>query len=87
MYGIYPRRSAYDWIVSIESFQPWLDRVASFPEQVIDEALGTIPRQWLPDGGDELEKMVEQLMSRRRRIEESVIDARMAKTNPFANWR
>lgn len=85
--GIYPRRAVYDHVTSLDSFQPWLDRVRYFPEQVIDEAMRQIPPQWITGEDIQLEQMLEKLMRRCRYIVDLVNDARAAKTNPFANWK
>ena len=85
--GLYPRRAVYDLVTSIESFQPWLDRVTHFPEQVIDEAFRQIPPQWTAGEETELETLLEKLLRRCRRVPDLVKDAQLAKTNPFANWR
>ena len=85
--GLYPRHAVYDQVTSIESFQPWLDRVTHFPEQVIDEAFRQIPPQWTEGEEAELETLLKKLLRRCRRVPDLVKDAQLAKTNPFANWR
>jgi len=86
--GVYPRRAVYGQITSLASFQPWLDRVIHFPEQVIDEAFRQIPPQWIEGEDGELERLLERLLRRCRRVPDLVNDARLAsKTNPFVNWR
>jgi hypothetical protein len=30
-----------------DDFQPWLDRLVNFPEEVVDDALARLPKQWL----------------------------------------
>ena len=85
--GIYPRRAVYDRVTSLESFQPWLDRITYFPEEIMDQALRQIPPQWMEGEEDELERLLERLLRRCRRVPDLVSDARLAKTNPFINWR
>ncbi len=85
--GIYQRRSVYDSVRSIESFQPWLDRVVHFPVSVVDQALREIPPQWMAGEEKQLEKLLEKLMRRCRRVPDLISDARLAKMNPFPNWR
>lgn len=85
--GIYPRQSVYDGVRSLESFQPWLDRVVHFPDSVIDRALRQVPPQWIAGEEEELEKLLERLMRRCRRVPDLISDARLSKSNPFANWR
>ena len=85
--GVYPRRAVYDQVTSLQSFQPWLDRVTYFPEQIIDEAFRQIPSQWTEGEEDQLERLLEKLLRRCRRVPDLIKDAQVAKTNPFANWR
>jgi len=85
--GMYPRRAVYDQIRSIESFQPWLDRVTHFPEQVIDQAFRQIPPQWTAGDEDQLERLLVRLLNRCRHVPDLIHDARLAKSNPFVNWR
>ncbi|MDQ6677962.1 MAG: hypothetical protein M3Z09_11760 [Acidobacteriota bacterium] len=85
--GVYPRRAVYDRITSIAGFQPWLDRVTHFPEHVIDQAFRQIPPQWTAGEEGDLERLLEKLLRRCKRVPDLINDARLAKTNPFANWR
>jgi hypothetical protein len=84
--GLYPRRMVYNAVRSLEDFKPWLDRIVYFPEHVIDEALRQIPPQWVPGEADQLERLLEVLLRRRKLVPGLIEDARLAKTNPFANW-
>ena len=43
----------------LEDFQPWLDRVAHFPEAVVDQAVRQIPSAWLAGDEDALAKLLE----------------------------
>ncbi len=85
--GVYPRRAVYEHVTSLDSFQPWLDRVTHFPEQVIDQAFRQIPPRWTAGDEGDLERLLEKLLRRCKRVPDLVNDARLAKTNPFPNWR
>lgn len=85
--GVYPRKAVYDRITSLDSFQPWLDRVTHFPTQVLDQAYREIPPQWTAGEEPELERVLERLLRRCRRVPDLIQDARNAKSNPFVNWR
>ena len=37
--GLYPRKVVYENVTSLDGFQPWLDQVVNFPEEVVDRAL------------------------------------------------
>jgi hypothetical protein len=68
--GLYPRRMVYEPVTSLDSFQPWLDRIQHFPGEVLDRALRRIPPNWIENEEDELEQLLESLLRRRRRIAE-----------------
>lgn len=85
--GLYFRTSVYDEVRSLESFQPWLDLVTTFPENVIDSAWKEIPREWVDEDADELEKLLEQLLKRRSRVPALIEAVRGKRATAFANWR
>ena len=49
--GLYFRPVVYQRVRSYDDFQPWLDRVTHFPEEVVDAALKQLPPSWIE--GDE----------------------------------
>ncbi len=84
--GLYPRKMVYNAVRSLNDFQPWVDRIVHFPEHVIDQAVRQIPPQWTPGEEAQLEKLLEALQLRRKRVPDLIADARLSKANPFANW-
>ena len=85
--GLYARRLVYDAVRSLEDFQPWLDQVMDFPEEVIDQAWKRIPPDWVEGEEDALEQVLERLFERRKRLPELIGACRKAKTDPFPNWK
>ncbi len=85
--GLYFRHSVYEDVESLDSFQPWLDLVQSFPVEVIDSAWKQIPRDWLGEDEGELEGLLESLFKRRTRIPELLEDLRRHKPTVFPNWK
>ncbi len=85
--GLYARRAVYDCVRSLNDFQPWLDQVRNFPEEVIDRAWKGVPLEWLEGDEDELERLLERLLERRKRMAETLEACREARVNPFPNWR
>jgi hypothetical protein len=86
--GLYARRTVYQGIRSLDDFEPWLTRVETFPEEVIDLALRRIPAGWLvPDDEPCLMSLLERLMRRRQRIREILHECRKAEDHPFPLWR
>ena len=86
--GHYFRAHVYAAATRLDDFQPWLDRVRFFPEEVLDDARKRVPLQWLEgDDGDLLDRLLERLLLRRQRVPDLIDAARRAKSNLFPNWR
>lgn len=87
MHGVYFRTSVYNEVHSLESFEPWLDMVRHFPMEVIDQAWKEIPPIWLDGDEAELENLLEQLLRRRARVEQLILDTRKTRPALFPNWK
>jgi hypothetical protein len=85
--GLYFRRDVYRGVRSLSDFQPWLDRVENFPEEVVDDALKQLPSHWLEEDRDAFEAMLERLMKRRKRVPELIRDVATGRSKPFPEWR
>lgn len=84
--GLYARKRVYERIRSLDDFQPWLDRVTHFPEEVVDQAYKRLPPEWIAGEEEECERLLEKLLRRRKRVPDLIRDTRRAKSNPFPNW-
>ena len=84
--GLYPRKMVYEQVRSLDDFQPWLEQVTHFPEEVVDQAYRQVPPEWLEGEEDEFERLLEKLLRRRRRLADLIKAARQARVNPFPNW-
>jgi hypothetical protein len=85
--GLYPRRLVYEQVRTLDDFQPWLTQVVHFPEEIFDSACKQVPPEWIEGEEDEFEKLLEQLLARRRLVPELINDTRRSKANPFPNWK
>jgi len=85
--GLYPRRLVYEGIRSLDDFQPWLDLVLHFPEEVIDRAWKRIPPEWLEDDEEALEDLLSRLFERRACVPELIEACRRSRFDPFPNWK
>jgi hypothetical protein len=85
--GLYGRRVVYESVRGLDDFQPWLDQVIHFPEEVIDRAWKGIPPEWVEGEEDALDRLLEQVWERRNRTPALLEACREARTNPFPNWR
>jgi len=84
--GLYARRVVYESVRSLDDFQPWLDQVEGFPEEVIDRAWKRIPHDWIEGEEDALEQLLERLFERRRRVPDLISESRQTRIHPFPNW-
>ncbi len=85
--GLYFRSSVYDEVLSVDSFQPWLEMIENFPVEIIDSAWKEIPRTWLNGDEDALEQLLETLLKRRSRVTDLIRDVQRKRSTAFANWR
>ena len=84
--GLYTRKLVYEGVRSLDDFQPWLDQVMHFPEDVIDQAYKQMPPDWITGDTEEFERLLERLLRRRKRLPDLISDCRKAKNNPFPLW-
>ena len=63
------------------------DLVKHFPVEVIDQAWKEIPPAWLDGDEAELERLLEQLLKRRSRVEQLILDTRQNRPAMFPNWK
>ena len=85
--GLYARRLVYEPVRALDDFQPWLDQVMHFPEEVIDQAWKRVPPDWLDGEEDALDQLLVRLYERRKRLPDLIAASRHARTNPFPNWK
>jgi len=85
--GLYFRPLVYRAVRGLAEFEPWLGRILSFPEEVVDQAVKRIPPAWLEGDEDELERLLERLMRRRARVPDLIEQCCSGPSNPFPNWR
>jgi hypothetical protein len=85
--GLYFRPLVYEKVTGYDDFQPWLDRVINFPEEIVDEACKQLPPSWLDGDEDAIEKLMLRLMKRRARVPDLVRESMAGRINPFPNWR
>jgi hypothetical protein len=86
MGGLYSRRMVYSSVRGLSSFEPWLDLIVNFREDVVDKALKEVPGSWLEGDEDEIERLLERLMRRRKRVPELIEASLNAASNLFPCW-
>ena len=87
LHGLYFRPLVYKEVKGLEDFEPWLERIRQFPEEVVDRAVKQIPENWLEGDREGLEKLLEQLLRRRGRVPDLIESCRHGKANAFPHWR
>jgi hypothetical protein len=85
--GLYFRTNVYQSVRGWDDFQPWLDRVVYFPDEVVDSAQKQIPPEWVAEDAAALQSILEKLMLRRRRVPDLIRDSRGGRVNPFPDWK
>jgi len=86
--GLYARHLVYDSVRGIDSFEPWLTRIETkMTAEVLDEIAKEIPGEWYNFETEALEKMLEQLLRRRKLVRELIVSAWKSSRQPFPNWK
>ena len=85
--GLYFRTMVYSGVRGLDDFQPWLDRIVHFPEEVVDQAVKQIPPAWLEGDEEALGNLLDRLLARRKRVPDLIEACRGGRVNPFPNWR
>lgn len=85
--GLYFRSSVYRQVRSWEDFEPWLDRVVHFPEEVVDEAWRRIPPEWVEGDESALEALLGALLRRSRCVPDLLRETARSLREAFPNWR
>src|SRR5579863_1500333 len=85
--GLYFRPLVYAGVRGLTDFEPWLERIRHFPEEVVDQAVKQIPPAWLAGEGAELERLLDRLLARRKRVADLIQDCRAGRADPFPAWR
>lgn len=86
--GLYLRQRVYERVNSFESFEPWLERLEKqLDQRVLGEEAAQIPPEWYAGDWDALERLLERLDARRKRVPELIFSARNSGRDPFPNWK
>jgi hypothetical protein len=85
--GLYFRPVVYHSVRCWNDLQPWLDRVAGFPEYLVDEVYRAVPPEWVDGEADQLERMLETLLRRRSKVADLVNQCITGRPQHFPNWR
>jgi hypothetical protein len=84
--GLYFRLVGYLSVRGWADFEPWLERIRHFPEDIVDQALKEIPSASRAEGRENLERLLERLLGRRKKLPDLIEDCRKARTDPLPDW-
>ena len=84
--GLYSRREVYRDVAGFDDFQPWLGRIEDCPPEVLDDAVKRIPPEWFDKDWDALDRLLDQLYARRKRVADLVRESKNAERDPFPTW-
>ncbi len=88
MFGLFFRPIVYQSVRGLSDFDPWLERIRHFPEELMDRILRETPPSWLPgDDRDQLTRLLESLLRRRSRVADLIESCTRGRVNPFPNWQ
>ncbi len=77
----------FQHVRGIDSFEPWLTAVATFPEALLEDAFQATPSSWRRgDTNAAFGVLLGQLMRRRKRVRDLIYACRSQPTHPFPNW-
>jgi hypothetical protein len=86
--GLYARHRVYQGVAGMESFEPWLARLDKhMTESALGEEASHIPPEWYDGDWFSLERLIERLYDRRKRVRELILSARNSGRDPFPNWK
>ena len=85
--GMYFRPLVYAHLRGLADFEPWLERIRHFPEEVVDQAVKQIPPVWLEGERDEFERLLYRLLERRKRVPDLIEACRTGRVDPFPAWQ
>ena len=85
--GIYARHRVYQYVTGMDSFALWIERIekratAAEMGRIAEE----IPPEWYGADAAAVERLIEQLERRRKKLPELILDARDSYRQPFPNW-
>ena len=84
--GAFPRNEVYEHITGWDAFDPWLSEVENMDENVIWSGVASTPPTWYEDDLSALEKLVEELCHRRRKVRNLIEAFRDSERHPFPRW-
>jgi hypothetical protein len=86
-HGVYFCPRVYEGIRTMDDFEPWLSRIISFPESILDQAMKDMPSSWLEGEEDQLAILLDRLLRRRTAVPHHLFECCSTNANSFPDWR
>jgi hypothetical protein len=87
MQGVYRSDRVYESVIGWDSFEPWLEGIKEFSPEILLKVCLNVPPEWYGDNWQSVERLIEQLLARRRKVPELIHQFRNSNRMPFPNWR
>lgn len=84
--GIFVRNRVYTRVTGWDSFEPWLHRIEAMQPGTLWEIAEAVPPEWYGGNLDDMERLMEQMLSRRSRVRELILSFRNSDRAPFPLW-
>jgi hypothetical protein len=85
--GLYARHRVYESVRGLTAFGAWMNRVENITESVLEEIYSEIPPEWYAFEPEAIERMLGQLLRRRKLVGELIVSAWKSSAQPFPNWK
>lgn len=83
---MYARNCVYKDVRGWDAFEPWLSRIEKLDPLIVREIAGEIPPEWVGHDWQELEKLAEEIISRRGKVRDLITAFRNSSRQPFPDW-
>jgi len=85
--GVYANNCVYESVTGWEACEPTLTRAESMDTGIVWQCANEIPEEWYEGDRSSLERIAEELSSRRGIIRKLISEFRKSTRDPFPNWR
>ncbi len=84
--GVFPRNQVYAGVRGWDSFEPWLTRIEAFSAATLWSIADAVPPEWYGGHPATIEQLMEQMLHRRKKVRDLIIQFRESNREPFPNW-
>jgi len=85
--GLYLSPAAYETVRNWSDFEPWLEALRRFPEELVEQAIAALPAEWIAGDHDRLRRLMDRLLLRRARVADCLERTIDGKPEAFSNWQ